>query len=87
MLESPTEIIFSSYLQGTHGESIHVVPEDQGTLWPSGGDGRCLKVSGLTVASVRTVCTHVPTLRAVAISGTAENIKLCSNSAADFIVS
>lgn len=46
------QLSVSLYLQCSHGESTHVVPEDQGALWPSGGDDRSLEVSGLTVLTV-----------------------------------
>lgn len=71
------------YLQCSHGEAPHVVPEDQGALRPSGGDDRSLEVSGLTVSTVWTVCIHIPPLGAVAIRGISGIQNKISNSAAD----
>lgn len=82
-LSSSAECVFSLYLQCSHGEAPHVVPEDQGALRPSGGDDRSLEVSGLTVSTVWTVCIHIPPLGAVAIRGISGIQNKISNSAAD----
>lgn len=60
--------VCSSHLQRAHGESAHVVPEDQSALWACGGDGRRLEVSGVAVSTVGTVRTHVPTLGAASVT-------------------
>lgn len=52
ILPMSAPFFYASYVQRSHGESAHVVPEDQGALRPGGGDGRALEVSGLTVAAV-----------------------------------
>lgn len=52
----------SSYLQWSDCEAAHVVPEDQSAMWPGGGDDGGVEVSGLTIATVWTVCAHIPTL-------------------------
>lgn len=75
--------VCSLYLQCSHGEAPHVVPEDQGALRPSGGDDRSLEVSGLTVSTVWTVCIHIPPLGAVAIRGISGIQNKISNSAAE----
>lgn len=59
--------LFLFYLKRSNCEASHVVPEDQRALRPSGGDDGGLQVSGVTVASVRTVCTQIPTLWTAAV--------------------
>lgn len=42
----------TSYLQRSHCEAAHVVPEDQSAMWPCGGDDRGLEVRGVTIAPI-----------------------------------
>lgn len=67
-----------SYLQWSHCESAHVVPEDQGALWPSGGDDRSPEVSGLTIAATWAVCTQIPTLQTASIREKTESTEQTS---------
>lgn len=45
-----------------------MIPEDQSALWPREGDDRCVDVSGMTITTIRTVCTHIPALGSASVT-------------------
>lgn len=63
----------TSYLQWSHCEAAHVVPEDQSAMRPCGGDDRGLEVRGVTIAPIWTVCIQIPTLPTASIKETAQD--------------